>query len=279
MSQETVVAACQQYSLNNAFLIGRRKLGDKLGRSSGDSLEFSAFREYVAGDDLRHLDWAAFARTGQLTMKQYLEETSPHVEIILDVSQSMAIEDGRKAELSQEIADFFTSSARLSGYSSKLFSAGHDLNALHSSDEVQYTDGDSVLFGSPQRCLGVMRRNASLVVVSDFLSINQPAQAIKKLAAHAASIVVIRVLGPWEADPKLNELLTLEDSEIPGQKLALNVSAARRERYLNRINEIQLSLQEITRAAGGLFIDVTATSSLTATLRTNFLPIDIVQVI
>ena len=55
----------------------------------GFSVEFSEHREYVPGDNPRHLDWLALARTDRYYIKQYEEETNLRVHILLDCSASM----------------------------------------------------------------------------------------------------------------------------------------------------------------------------------------------
>lgn len=55
----------------------------------GFSVEFAEHREYVAGDDPRHLDYKMLARTERLYIKQYEEETNMRVQILLDTSGSM----------------------------------------------------------------------------------------------------------------------------------------------------------------------------------------------
>jgi len=55
----------------------------------GFSIEFSEHREYVPGDDLRHLDWRTLARTDRRYVKQYEEETNLKAHILLDISSSM----------------------------------------------------------------------------------------------------------------------------------------------------------------------------------------------
>jgi uncharacterized protein (DUF58 family) len=56
----------------------------------GFSVEFAEHREYTMGDDPRHLDYKMLARTERLYIKQYEEETNMRVQILLDVSGSMA---------------------------------------------------------------------------------------------------------------------------------------------------------------------------------------------
>ncbi len=60
----------------------------------GFSSEFADHREYSPGDNPRHLDWRALARTDRLYIKQYEEETNLRAQILLDVSGSMAYRSG-----------------------------------------------------------------------------------------------------------------------------------------------------------------------------------------
>src|SRR5437660_10230751 len=55
----------------------------------GFSVEFAQHREYVPGDDIRHIDWKVYSRTGRFYLKQYEEETNLVLWILLDVSESM----------------------------------------------------------------------------------------------------------------------------------------------------------------------------------------------
>jgi uncharacterized protein (DUF58 family) len=55
----------------------------------GYSSEFAQYKGYVPGDDLRHLDWKAYARRDQLVTRQYRDETNTTVHLLLDTSASM----------------------------------------------------------------------------------------------------------------------------------------------------------------------------------------------
>lgn len=59
----------------------------------GYSVEFATHREYVPGDDLRHIDWRLFGRADRLYIKQYEEETNLRTHILLDCSRSMDYPD------------------------------------------------------------------------------------------------------------------------------------------------------------------------------------------
>ena len=55
----------------------------------GHSVEFVQHREYVAGDDIRHLDWKVWSKTDRFYIKQFEEETNLRCHLVLDVSESM----------------------------------------------------------------------------------------------------------------------------------------------------------------------------------------------
>ena len=55
----------------------------------GVSVEFAEHREYVQGDDLRHVDWNVYARTDKLYLKQFVDETNLHCVLLVDSSASM----------------------------------------------------------------------------------------------------------------------------------------------------------------------------------------------
>src|SRR5262245_41532482 len=69
------------------------RVGERLGSGTGSSLEFQDYRPYAPGDDLRHVDWAAYARSELLAIRLYREEVAPRIDLVLDVSRSMAVNE------------------------------------------------------------------------------------------------------------------------------------------------------------------------------------------
>ncbi len=92
----------------------------------GFSVEFAQHREYVPGDDLKHMDWKVYARTGRFFIKQYEEETNLVCWILLDMSDSMRYG-------SQGVTKF--------DYAS-MAAAGLSYLVLHQSDSVGFATFD-----------------------------------------------------------------------------------------------------------------------------------------
>src|SRR5947207_10349907 len=55
----------------------------------GASIDFAEHRGYVAGDDIRRVDWKLFTRTDRYFVKQYEADTNANFAVLLDVSKSM----------------------------------------------------------------------------------------------------------------------------------------------------------------------------------------------
>src|SRR5207248_6965504 len=91
--------------------------GTSLAQRAGSSLEFKDYREYQPGDDLRHIDWNAYGRTDQLFVKLYREEVTPHADVILDCSRSMALEGTAKPGAALGLAALFATAAANAGFS------------------------------------------------------------------------------------------------------------------------------------------------------------------
>jgi uncharacterized protein (DUF58 family) len=108
------LAAAQRWRLPFGRQSWRGAAGNWQGSGLGSSIDFQDHRAYVAGDDPRYLHWAAYARTGQLTMKLYRAEVSPLVDVAVDVSASMTY-DPVKAARGEALLQFCVESATRAG--------------------------------------------------------------------------------------------------------------------------------------------------------------------
>lgn len=80
----------KQLGLRALTLVEGLRVGDQASPLRGFSVEFAQHREYVPGDDLRHIDWRGYARTERYIVKQYEQETNFTAHLLLDLSGSMA---------------------------------------------------------------------------------------------------------------------------------------------------------------------------------------------
>lgn len=80
--------------------------GERLAREAGGSLEFFDVRPYGAGDELRYVDWKAYARTGKLVTRLFQAERTSALHVLIDTSPSMAV--GGKLAVAQRLAAMLT---------------------------------------------------------------------------------------------------------------------------------------------------------------------------
>ena len=104
MDLNTVLSPAYLSTLKGLSLKARLVLegtlaGRHLSPFHGFSSEFSQYKGYVPGDDLKHLDWKVLGRSGQLVTRQYRDETNAAVYLVVDSSRSMAYAGGgRRAQ-------------------------------------------------------------------------------------------------------------------------------------------------------------------------------------
>jgi len=86
---------------------GGLNAGHRLGAYKGGQLEFSDYRPYSPGDDLRYLDWNLYARLGRPYIKEFAREEAGHIHILLDATPSMALGTPSKWTFARRVAALF----------------------------------------------------------------------------------------------------------------------------------------------------------------------------
>lgn len=193
--------------------------GVRTGRRAGGSLEFRDHRDYQPGDDLRHLDWNVLARSDRLTVKQFQEEISPHVDLIVDGSRSTGLEGTRKGEASLAIAALLATAARNAGHP-YTFSMARERLMPVARGSTRATDWDGIAFdfaGSPAAAIvdGArgLRPLSLRVLISDLLWRGEPRAVLSALAHGAAAVVIVQVLARCDVAPNLRGGWRLVDAE------------------------------------------------------------------
>src|SRR6056297_3051161 len=83
-----LLAQLERLELVTRKIFRGRMKGERRSNRRGQSVEFADFRNYVAGDDLRMIDWNLYARLDQLFLKLFLEEEDLHFYTLIDASES-----------------------------------------------------------------------------------------------------------------------------------------------------------------------------------------------
>jgi uncharacterized protein (DUF58 family) len=183
--------------------------GASLSRRAGGSLEFRDHRDYEPGDDLRHLDWSVLARSDRLAVKQFHEEISPFVDIVIDGSRSMALADTRKAEAVAAIAAMLAAAAIASSFPYALTLARDRMQTV-ARGSIKPTAWDELAFdhtGSPAEAIvggaRTLRPKSIRFFISDLLWPGEPLAVAGSLAHGATALVIVQVLAAAEVSPEV----------------------------------------------------------------------------
>jgi hypothetical protein len=237
--------------------------GLHLSNRAGSSLEFRDHREYQPGDDLRRIDWNAYGRTDKLIVKLYREEVSPHVDIVIDGSRSMALEESSKLEATLGLAALFASAASNAGFSHCAWLAGElcvrieggtDRPSVWQPPSFEHSGNvdDSFANNKP-----AWRRQGMRVLISDLLWLGNPLQSLQGLSRDAASVFVLQVLARDDVAPQVRGNQRLVDSET-GHARELFIDAAALRRYKTALERHQQNWRTACRQIGGIMISVVA---------------------
>jgi uncharacterized protein (DUF58 family) len=215
----------------------------------GASIDFAEHRGYVAGDDIRRVDWRLYARTDRYYVKQYEADTNTNFTILLDVSKSMGFASAGVTKL--EYASFLGACLAylaqrqrdrtgILTFDSELVtyvpaSAKHFNVVLHTLDRARAERP-----GHLSAPLNVMaehfKRRGILCLISDFY--DEPdaiLDAIKPLRFLGNDLIVFHVLDPQEIEFKYDDAASFEDLES-GEQMPV-VPDAFREQYRALIRE------------------------------------------
>ena len=256
-------------ALPQATLAGQR--GEKLGRYAGSSVDFQDYRDYQPGDDLRHIDWNAYARTDQLTVKLFREEVQPHLDLILDTSSSMALTDSPKAHALHELAALFATAAANARCSHAVWVTGEGFQRVANDTQPPSAWGEIPLGGarSFEESHGLLpprlRRQGIRIVISDLFWPGDPLPTLRKLTEGAAAVTLVQLLAPADLEPPKPGNVQLEDSET-GETLSLYIDTTIQEQYRKTLQRLQQSWDHAAQQTGAELVTLIA-NNLQGSLR------------
>lgn len=212
----------------------RGQLGNWSGSGTGSSIDFQDHRPYLPGDDPRHIDWAAYARSGNYIMKLYREEVSPKVDLILDVSRSMTWQPEKRGRLF-ELACFCQESAEAMGAALSLtLVAGEAVHALSPAavhaPVWPVPEKWAPKIGAPLLDRLPLRPGSLRILISDLLYDAAPPVCLRPLVSANGRVTLLVPYSQAEATPDWRGNLTLIDCES-GERRRQRVSDGLRRRY------------------------------------------------
>jgi uncharacterized protein (DUF58 family) len=234
-----------------------------LTKLSGNSLDFREHRDYHVGDDVRQIDWNVFARSDQLTVKVHHDEMSPHLDLLLDTSRSMALAGSKKSEAALALSALLATAAGNGGFSRSVWLAGESCDLMPDSSAPP-SAWNEIRFdcrGTPAASLARHTPNwkpfAMRILVSDLLWLGDPDEVLRPLAHRAAAVVVIQLLAESDLRPGRRGNFRLVDSETStAAEVLLDDRAVRR--YADALRRHEENWSRAVRQLGGVLVTLVA---------------------
>ncbi|MEO6349879.1 MAG: DUF58 domain-containing protein [Candidatus Limnocylindrales bacterium] len=223
----------------------------------GQSVEFTDYRNYTLGDDLRALDWNLYARLEKLFIKLFIEEEDVNVHILLDASASMATGTPDKLLFGKRAAAALAyvglasydriSMAVLQGKVARRFppvrGTGRIFQVLADLSGVKPAAGPSDLAAAARHYAAQITQRGPLILISDLFDPNIE-RAISELAGTRCEVAVLHTLSTDELDPPLEGDLRLVDSET-GDGVNVTADLYTLDEYKGRLAAWQQRLDEV----------------------------------
>lgn len=211
--------------------------GNWSGSGVGSSIDFQDHRQYLPGDDPRYINWQAYARTGDYTMKLYREEISPQVELVVDVTTSMCYES-QKLQRTLELFYFCYASAQHCGARIRAWAIDAQQVTLLPTERIQagaipVTTEHVGLNTAPPFDKVDWKPRSLRIVISDLLFAGDPGKLTSHLSARQSKSLLF---APWlaqEAEPPWFGHVELVECESD-QRLHCNFNKTDLDAYRNR---------------------------------------------
>lgn len=230
----------------------------------GSSVEFSEYRPYSPGDDLRNLDWKLYARSDRYFVKKFEDETNRRCYLVVDQSKSMGYQslDYDKAEYArtvaatlayfltlqrdavglmtfdEEIGEFIPARQRAGQFHSLLVGLSRPLRGTG-------TDLDVPL----KQIATLIPRRALVILISDLLaSVDSLQKNLAGLRSQGHEVIVLRTLDPAEIELHLTAPSMVIDVET-NREIYLDPDEARKQ-YRRQFDEHDRQVQTICDSLG-----------------------------
>ena len=261
--------------------------GERRSKARGQSVEFADHRSYVAGDDLRHLDWNLYGRLDRMFVKLYEEERELPVQIFLDASESMTFGSPPKFELARRLAaaigyialcgfdrvtvrvfpsappdDEGRAVAEMARRGALRGVRGKKMALTYFDNLARVTPGGVADFNeSLRRGALEVRQAGAAIVLSDLLDPRGYEQGLEALVARGFHLHVVQILAPEELNPATFGDLRLVDSES-GAEQEVTFGRYRLKAYRQVVENYTQKLREYCRGRGIGFFRASSDTSL-----------------
>ena len=254
----TAIQRAEALGLHARFVVEGYMSGEHKSPYRGFAIEFTQHREYVPGDDVRHIDWKVLGRTDRYYLKQYEQETNYVAHLLLDGSASMRYGSGSVSKmqygkmmaaclsyliLHQRDAvavGLFDSQVR--SYlprTGNLASIHNIMEVLAGFDPTEQTNIAQVLHDTA----GQIKRKGIVIIISDLFDDEQRIlEGIQHLRFGGNEVIVFHTMDPFELEFPFQGLVEFDGLEVP-QKIMTRPREIRKT-YMAELDAFKQRLRE-----------------------------------
>ena len=236
--------------------------GERRSLNRGTGLEFTDFRPYKHGDDLRYLDWNAYARLEKLSIKLFQADEELPVTILIDTSKSMAFGDPTKLVYAKQLAEALGYVALANSDSVTLYTLSDRLNHMLPTiyGKSQYSRllqtltaikaGGITQLTTCLTQLAISQQHASVVIIlSDYLDSEGYSDGINALIGRGYALKLIHIQCAEEIEPPPIGEWRLEDAET-GETKEITINEETAAHYHKRHKEFCQNLSRFCTGKG-----------------------------
>ncbi len=264
---EAFLRRLEQLELASRRMTAGRMKGERRSVRRGQSVEFADYRNYAAGDDLRQLDWNAYARLEKLFVKLFVEEEDVTVHVLVDASRSMDYGEPNKLDAARRAAAALgylglASMDRVSvaflgdGEASGMRPMRGKRRALELFRFLAEPRSERLtgLASAARSYAGRLRGTGPLILISDLMDPGY-LDALRDLAGTRCQLSVLHLLAPDELEPEVAPDARLVDSET-GHAVEVSGDDDLVDRYRARLSEWQAEISSFVSRRGGAYVAV-----------------------
>jgi uncharacterized protein (DUF58 family) len=240
-------------------------------RFKGRGMAFSESRAFADGDDPRHVDWLATARTGELFVKQFVEERELTLLLVVDLSASMTTgsRSALRRQLAAEVAAVLAMAAGrnhdkvgLVGFTSGIErlvrpakGRSHVLRIVRDVLALTPAATRTALAPALETAAHLSHTRSIVVVISDLVGVDIPVEKLRSLAARH-DVTVVQLVDPLDRTLPDVGLLSVVDPESGVPALVDTSSKAVRRSFEKRAATAALATTTALRKAGVDHVEV-----------------------
>ena len=267
--------------------------GKHLVSTYGQTVEFSDFREYQLGDDIRRIDWNLYSRFEKYFLKLFTDERQMQVQIYLDCSASMGRDDPKKSAYAvaaaaalgflavhnmDKVSFHFMKGEKAENPFGTMIGKNAFFRAMGTFDSLEFADDVDI-----EKCVtntpDVSTNNGLTVIISDFFTESNWKKAVDYLCYKKRQVLLIQVMTPDEIDPAYDGRVNLIDSESVDvadfRNLKIRITRSMQEAYNEALADFKEDIKAFCSKRGVDFITVSTDTPIERVLFGELLKVGI----